>query len=212
MSAPLILLGSGGHGRVLLDILLQQSIVILAIADPKRSSEQFALNIPIINDDEVLQYPAGEVCLVNGLGSISDTTKRRQIYEHFKEYKYDFITVSHSSAVISPRAMIGEGVQVMAGAIIQTGVKVACNSIVNTKASIDHDCTIGKHVHIAPGATLSGGIQVGDEAHIGAGATILQGINIGKRAVIGAGSVVIRDIPENAVAVGAPTRIIKYRE
>jgi acetyltransferase EpsM len=59
---------------------------------------------------------------------------------------------------------------------------------------------------------LSGGIQVGDEAHIGAGATILQGINIGKRAVIGAGSVVIRDIPENAVAVGAPTRIIKYRE
>jgi sugar O-acyltransferase (sialic acid O-acetyltransferase NeuD family) len=213
MSLPVILLGAGGHGRVLLDVLLQQLFVVLYIADPRCERTRHLFDIPLINDDQaLLGYPAAEIRLVNGLGSSGDTSKRRQIYEYFKEYGYEFATVIHQSAVVSQRTELGEGVQVMAGAIIQTGVKIGGNTIVNTRATIDHDCIIGKHAHIAPGAILSGGIRVGDGAHVGAGATVMQGLTIGRGSIIGAGAVVIGDVPENAVVVGVPARIIKYKE
>ncbi len=212
MKLPMVLLGAGGHGRVLLDIILQQSYEVLAIADPEYKRMSSFNNIPLIDDRDVLKYSPTEVLLVNGLGSVGDTGKRQQVYEYFKNSGYKFATLIHSSAVVSPRAELGEGTQVMAGAIVQTGVTIENNSIINTKSTVEHDCTIGAHVHIASGAILCGGIEVGDGVHVGAGATVIQGISIGKRSVIGAGAVVISDIPEAAVAVGVPARIIKYRE
>ena len=212
MSLPIVLLGAGGHGRVLLDILLQQSYEVLAIADPAFKKIQSLTNIPLIDDQAVVKYSPDEVLLVNGLGSVGDTGKRQHLYEYFKTRGYKFATVTHASAVISPRTELGEGVQVMAGAIVQTSVNIASNSIINTKATVEHDCTVGAHVHIASGAILCGGIQIGDGAHIGAGATIIQGLSIGKRSIVGAGAVVIKDMPEAAVVVGVPARIIKYRE
>jgi UDP-perosamine 4-acetyltransferase len=212
MSLPIILLGAGGHGRVLLDTLLQQSYEVLAIADPNCKKIKPLDNIPLIDDQAVLEYSSGEVLLVNGIGSVGDTGKRQQLYEYYQNKGYKFATIIHPSAIISPRAMLGEGVQVMAGAIIQTHVTIAFNSIINTKAIVEHDCNVGAHVHIASGSVLCGGIQIGDGTHIGAGATIIQGLSIGKRSIIGAGAVAISSIPEAAVAVGVPARIIKYRE
>ncbi|HBF39616.1 MAG TPA: sugar acetyltransferase [Firmicutes bacterium] len=212
MNLPIILLGAGGHGRVLLDILFQQSLKVLAIADPACKNIHSIENIPLIDEQAVLGYPTAEVLLVNGLGSIGDTGKRQNIYEYFKKKGFKFATIIHTSAVISPQAVFGEGVQVMAGAIVQTGATVACNSIINTKATIEHDCLVGAHVHIATGAILCGGVHVNDQAHVGAGVTIIQGLVIGKRSIIGAGAVVLKDIPPAVVAVGVPARIIKYRE
>jgi sugar O-acyltransferase, sialic acid O-acetyltransferase NeuD family len=212
MRIPVILLGAGGHGRVLLDVLIQQSFEVLAISDPGYKTNQSIWNIPLINDQAILKYPINEVHLVNGLGSTSDTAKRRYLYDYFKAKGYHFATIIHDSAIISPRAELAEGVQVMAGAIVQTGTKIASNSIINTKAVVEHDCVIGKHVHIASGAVLCGGVHIKDQTHIGASATIIQSLSIGKRSIIGAGAVVLSDIPEATVAVGVPARIIKYRE
>ncbi len=212
MKQPVVLLGAGGHGRVLLDILLQQSYEVLAISDPDYKKMLPLNNIPLMDDREALQYSPAEILLVNGLGSVGDTGKRRQVYESFKNRGYQFATLIHSSAVVSPRAGLGEGTQVMAGAIVQTGVTIENNSIINTKSTVEHDCRIGAHVHIASGAILCGGIEVGDGVHVGAGATVIQGISIGKDSIIGAGAVVISDLPEAVIAVGVPARIIKYRE
>ncbi|HBE76239.1 MAG TPA: sugar acetyltransferase [Firmicutes bacterium] len=213
MNVPVILLGSGGHGRILLEMLQQQSITVLAVVDPRCPVARIPHNIRLLRDDKaVLDYPVGQIQLVNGLGSVGDTAKRQQIYEYFKTKGYQFMTTRHHGAIISPEVQMGEGVQVMAGVVIQIGTMIAANTIINTRAVVEHDCVIGKHVHIAPGAVLSGGVHVADSVHIGVGATIIQGVAIGKRTIIGAGAVVVHDIPENVVAVGVPARIIKSRE
>jgi acetyltransferase-like isoleucine patch superfamily enzyme len=83
---------------------------------------------------------------------------------------------------------------------------VGHNSIINTRASVDHDCVIGAHVHLAPGVTLSGGVTVGEGTHIGTGAVVIQGMTIGPRAIVGAGAVVVADVPAGAVVLGVPAR------
>ena len=211
---PVILLGAGGHAKVLLDILLEQNVEILGIAEKDGEDRPAGLyGVPVIgNDSDVQKYLPDEIELVNGVGSIGSTMLRQGLYEKFKRQGYHFRQVIHPCAVVSRRAELGEGVQVMAGAVVNIGTRIGANSIVNTKASIDHDCVIGMHVHIAPGATLSGGVAVGDESHVGAGATVLQGVNLGAGVIVGAGATVVGDLAERGTYYGVPARPIKAQE
>lgn len=195
---PVILLGAGGHAKVLLDILLDQNIEILGIAEKDGADLPADLyGVPVIgSDSDVQQYPPDKVELVNGIGSISSTALRQKVYEKFKRQGYRFPQVIHLRAVVSRRAELGEGVQIMAGAVVNIGTRIRENSIINTNASVDHDCDIGAHVHIAPGVTLSGGVTVGDGGHIGTGASVVQGIIIGRNAFVEAGGLVMRNIGE----------------
>jgi sugar O-acyltransferase (sialic acid O-acetyltransferase NeuD family) len=203
---PVIVLGAGGHAKVLIDILRMQSYEIIGVTVPRENlaGETFQ-GVKIIGSDEkILKYPANEIYLVNGIGSIEKTDKRKKLFEQFKSKGYSFAKVIHSSAVIAAGVELDEGVQIMAGAIIQPGSQIHSNSIVNTKASIDHDCYIGPHVHLAPGVTLSGDVKVGEGAHIGTGATVIQGILIGKNSLIAAGALVNKDVAEGAKMIGIP--------
>ncbi len=208
MSRPVVVLGAGGHAKVVLDILLNQDVRVIGIADYDVTNiGKKILGVPIIsNDADVLQYPSQSIYLVNALGSIGSTKARRELFIKFKNQGYNFATVVHSSAMIAADVQMKEGTQVMAGAVIQTGSIIGENSIVNTKASIDHDCLIGCHAHISPGVTVCGGVVVGTGTHIGAGATIIQEIKIGSHCIIGAGSLVIRNVSENKVAFGHPAK------
>ena len=150
----------------------------------------------------------GDVRLVNGVGSTGSTASRRDIYDRFTREGYCFATVIHPSAIVAPEVQIEDGVQIMAGAILQAGSSVGSNAIVNTGAIIDHDCVVGAHAHIAPGAVLSGGVHVGSGAHIGTGACIIQGVSIGAASVVGAGAVVIKDVPPGVTTVGVPAKTI----
>ena len=105
----------------------------------------------------------------------------------------------------------GEGVQLMAGAVIQPNVSIGENTLINTSASIDHDCQIGAHVHIAPGTVLSGNVCVQDETHIGTSATVIQNIKIGTKCTIGAGSVVVKNISDRTLAIGTPAREVRKK-
>ncbi len=100
----------------------------------------------------------------------------------------------------------------MPKACVNAEVKIGKHCIVNTASVIEHECVIEDFVHISPNATLAGNITVKEGAHIGIGANIIQGVNIGKYAVIGAGAVVISDVPDYAVVVGNPAKLIKIRE
>lgn len=211
MSLPVIVLGCGGHSKVLIEALKKRGEKILGIADSKPSKDLKGLNgISLIgNDDAVLEFLPESVLLVNGLGSVADTGLRMSIYQNYKTRGYQFATVIHPSSIIASDVEIGEGSQIMAGAIIQTGTKIGDNVIINTRASVDHDCIIGSHAHVAPGVTLSGGVEVGEGAHIGTGATVIQGVRIGRNTIIGAGSIVIKNMPEGVTAMGVPAKVVR---
>ena len=203
-----ILLGAGGHAKVLVHILLGAHQPILGCTDPKETQSPI-LDLKRLGDDEaVFQYAPDEVQLVNGVGSASSTVLREKLYSRFKAKGYSFLSVIDPSATIAFGVQLSEGVQIMAGAILHPGSSVGADAIVNTGAIIDHDCVVGPHVHIAPGAVLSGCVRVDSGAHVGTGACVIQGVSIGARSIIGAGAVVIDDVPPGVTSVGVPARAL----
>lgn len=211
MQKPIIILGAGGHAKVLIDALQRQSANILGITDPdsKKIGENI-LGVPVIGDDGAINtYNNDSIKLVNGIGMVTNKTTRQQIFYHFKRQGYSFSSIIHDSAILSFDATLSEGIQIMAGAVIQPGCKIGTNSIINTRASIDHDTIIGAHVHIAPGVTISGGVQIGDGTLVGSGVTIIQGVRIGENTTVAAGAVVIRDVPNGVTVMGVPARVVK---
>jgi len=209
MTLPVILIGFGGHAKVLIEILQLLRIPIVGATDIV-SREELSPHVTLLGNDEIiLQYKTDSIRLVNGLGSVDSTRRRKMTFERWSKEGYSFATLAHPSATISSNAQIHDGAQIMAGAIIQAGSRIGENTIINTGASVDHDCDIGSHVHLAPGVTLSGKVTVGDETHIGTGAIIIQGIRVGINCLVGAGSVVLDNIPDRSVVYGNPARVVK---
>lgn len=208
MSLPLLVLGAGGHAKVLIDALLANSEVIAGVIDlnPLLTGTSL-LGVPVLGVDEVVdEYPRDEILLVNGIGSVDLPEKRKRVFERYKKMGYIFASVIHPSAVVAVDVELGEGVQILAGAVIQTGCHIGDNVIINTRASLDHDSCIGDHSHIAPGVTISGNVQVGKGVHLGTGSTVIQGISIGNDCLIAAGAVVIAKLATGSKARGVPAK------
>jgi sugar O-acyltransferase (sialic acid O-acetyltransferase NeuD family) len=192
---PVILLGAGGHAKVLINTLLLLKREILGYVVAEKMDKVEMLGIQHLGDDEdVLQYNPQSVELVNGLGVLPGKTVRWKLDNDFSVEGYSFMTVVHPSAVVALDVKLSEGVQVMAGSVIQPGVEIGRATIINTKVSIDHDCDIGEYCHIAPGVTMSGDVTVGKNVHIGTGSSVTQGITISDHAIVGAGSLVYKDV------------------
>lgn len=208
MNRSVIILGAGGHAKVLIDALRQQSIELVGIADANPAKKgQLLLNVLVIgDDDEVMYYPTEAVYLVNGVGSVCVNPRRRQLFEHFKCKGYRYASVVHPTAVVASDVVLSEGVQIMAGSVVQTGCYIGMNVIINTGGVVDHDCHIGDHAHISSGAVLSGGVCVGENAHIGTGAIVIQGVQIGSNSLVAAGAVVIHDVPAGVTVMGVPAK------
>ncbi len=210
MTQPVIIIGAGGHAKVVIETLQRSSVGILGAtdADPNRHG-QAVLGVPVLGgDDVILAHEPGSVCLANGIGSTTDTSSRRNIFERFKDQGYSFITLIHPAAIVAEDVQIGEGSQVMAGAVVQPGTRIGNNCIINTRASIDHDCTIGDHVHIAPGAVLSGGVVAENGVHVGTGAAVIHDMRIGQQSIIGAGAAVVQSVGANEIVTGVPAKAI----
>jgi UDP-perosamine 4-acetyltransferase len=177
---------------------------ILGYTDPS-SNASLATDVEYLGGDEAIQeYASDEVVLALGLGSTHDTARRARLFNETHTKKFDFPPIVHPQAFVASEAMLGEGAQVMVGAVVQSGTRVGENAIVNTNASVDHDCDIRGHVHIAPGATISGGVILEEGVHVGTGASIVQEIRIGEQSIVGAGAVVIEDVPTETTVIGVP--------
>lgn len=167
MTKPLIILGGGGHAAVLVEILRKNKRNILGLVSPDSNLTNKVFDgIPhFLNDNDVLNFDNSIVKLVNGIGALPGNNLRLKLYEHFNTLGYEFETVIDSNSIISNYSTLAEGVQIMAGAIIQTGARVGANSIINTGSIIEHDCSIGFNNHVAPGVTLSGQVQSKENVH-----------------------------------------------
>ena len=198
-------MGNGGHASVLTEILLSQGRDIIGYTAPLQEHNNFGLRY-IGADIAIQEYNPNEVDLVLGIGTVNVSTIRQSLYKRMKNLGFHFSNVIHENSILSPSVTLGEGVQVMAGAIIQTNTKVGNNTIINTGASIDHDSDIGDHVHIAPRVIISGEVIIKNECHVGTGATLIQGITLGNSSLIGAGAVVIHNIAAGKRAFGVPAK------
>ena len=206
MRKPWIVLGGGGHAKVVIDALLAGQHQIVGFTSPETEVDSI-LGVMRIGDDDALEgYSPEEVVLANGLGSVGSSDRRRKLYLRFSAQNYPFPPLLHPSAVVAASVSVGSGVQVLAGAVVQSGCCICENAILNTRSSVDHDCIIGAHVHVAPGATLSGGVLVGEGAHVGTGASVIQGVTIGAESVVGAGAAVVRDVLVGSTVVGVPAK------
>ena len=197
----MIIYGASGHGLVIKDILERGGYSnIRFVDDADKPNWIGGIVLPPQEIDGLSKLP----CIL-AIGK-NDVRKKLSI-----SLNGIFVSAVHPQAIlaIDPKT-IGEGTVIMAGVVVNSASHIGRHVILNTSSSIDHECVIGDYVHISPNATLCGNVVVGEGAHIGAGATVIQGIRIGQWATVGAGAVVIQDVPDYAVVVGNPARILRY--
>lgn len=205
MTRPVIVVGGGGHARVVVDALLTMEESVQGFTDPEDGVASEIWGVPHLGDDRVVEeYAPDEVVLANGVGSVGRTDRRERVFREFRSQGYEFVSIVHPAAIISPRTHLEEGIQVMMGAVLQAGVHLGPNVLVNSSASVDHDCRLDAHVHVAPGALLSGDVRVGRGALVGVGASVRQGLTVGENSIVGAGAVAVRDVDPNITVVGVP--------
>jgi len=198
-TTKVLLQGGGGHAKVVLDVLLSEGIIVPAVVDAKFTGDVFG--VPRMKEyDPTFERDAFVIV------AIGDNAIRKQVAE---ATKHRFTNAIHRSAIISSSVAMGSGNMILHGAIVQAHSTIGNHVIINTGAQVDHDCVVEDYAHIAPRVVLCGNVSVGEGTLIGAGATVIPGKKIGKWATIGAGAVVVTDIPDFAVAVGNPARVIK---
>jgi len=195
-----ILIGNGGHAKVLRDILKLQNTPVFAIS--ALDSKDIGNYKFYSNESIVQEFSPEEIDLINGIGSLPFNNSRWKIDKFFREQGFNFLNVFHPSVILGEEINLSSGVQLMAGAIIQPGTFIGNGCIINTAATIDHDCYISDNCHIAPGVNISGSVFIGPNTHIGTGAKVIQGVKIGRDVVIAAGATVYKNIPDGSVYKG----------
>jgi len=201
-SREYIIIGAGGHASVIADILLSSGCVVKGFLDDNVAVGTFVLGGSVLGTvDSCSSYP--ECLFVIGVG---DNCTRQSIA---RAYPLDYGVAIHPSAVLGRDVKIGCGSAIMAGCVINPRTTLGEHCIVNTSASVDHDCRIGDYVHISPGAALGGVVTVGSRTHVAIGACIRNVINVCDDVVVGAGAVVVKDITEPGTYAGVPARRIR---
>lgn len=207
---PIVLIGAGGHAKVVLSVALVTGRNVIGVVDPRLACDGVVSwrDIPVLGDDNsVLGLNPDKVELANGVGQVVGGSLREKIYDSFVSHGFRFATLVHPSAWVAGDVTLEYGVQIMAGVVLQPDVTVGFNSVINTGARVDHDCRIGSNVHVAPGAILCGNVDVGSGAFVGAGSVLIQGTAVGSGAVVGAGVTLTRDLARHKILLGAPSRL-----
>jgi acetyltransferase EpsM len=199
------LYGASGHAKVILDIINSNNEVINGVFDDDLKKKPF-YNIKFFESYYENSEIENDAKFIISIGN----NQLRKIVAN--KIKHKFFCAIHKHSILSNTCQIGLGTVVMANVVVNADAIIGNHCIINTAAIIEHDCVIEDFVHIAPNTTITGNITIGEGALIGARTVVIPGINIGKWCLIGAGSVIIEDVPDNAVVVGNPGKIIGYNE
>jgi sugar O-acyltransferase (sialic acid O-acetyltransferase NeuD family) len=205
---PVMILGAGGHARVVLYILEASGRQAAAVVGRVPELGTGFGDVPVIASDDEALLRAKEAGL-SFIVAVGDNERRRALYERFLSEGIPANCAAHPTAVVGSRAAYGSGTVVGAMAVIAPDARVGVNAIINTGAIVEHDCLIGDHAHIAPGVRMGGQVRVGDGALIGMGAVLLPGVRVAPAAIVGAGAVVVEEVPEATTVVGVPARPVR---
>lgn len=202
VSDATVLIGGGGHARVVADAARVAGVLLAGFVDDDPSA-----SVPGLQHLGPLWGPLGRAGEPWHM-AIGDVATRARVLETLGGLA---VAVVHPRAIVSERAMISSGVFVGPGAVVNTGAVLGEHAIVNSAAVVEHDVRVGRASHVAPGAVLCGAVEVGRGCLVGAGAVLLPGVTVGDGAVVGAGAVVRGHVPPRAVAVGVPARVLEVR-
>ena len=208
MSKKILLIGGGGHCRSVLDTLSElNSFDEIGIID-KSTDTTFTRKIIVGSDSDLpALFKNGWKYAFITVGSIGNTVLRRKLYQKAKKIGFEFPNIIDSSAIVSRNVQMGEGIFIGKRAVVNTDSIIGKCAIINTASVIEHNCSLGDFVHIAPGATICGGVTIGNDSHIGTGSSVRQQITIGEKCLIGVGSAVVSEIPDNSTAYGNPCKV-----
>jgi len=209
--AEIFVYGAGGHAKVVIDIIEKQSkysIAYLFDDDIALKGKQI-YGYSVAGDKSDLQEIYKTTGVSRGIVAIGNNLTRLKIAAWLEESGFSLINAVHPSSILGRGVIIGKGTVVMAGTVVNSDTSIGVNAIINTKASIDHDCVLGEGVHMAPGSTLCGEVKIGSCTFVGAGATVIPCCTIGSDVTVGAGAVIVRDVPNGVTVVGVPARIIE---
>jgi sugar O-acyltransferase (sialic acid O-acetyltransferase NeuD family) len=209
MPTELLVLGAGGHAKVVIDIAERSGRWPIAgvLDDAPGAAGKRVMGHRILGDTDWLRTCSNdEMIFVVAIGS---NAARERLQKLATEAGLTAGTLVHPSAVIARSAVLGPGTVVMAGVIVNPDARVGGGVILNTASVVEHDCVIGDFCHVGPGVSLCGGVSVGARSLIGVGACVKPGVCIGVDCVIGAGAAVVNRVPDGSCVVGVPARPIK---
>ncbi|HZM16900.1 MAG TPA: NeuD/PglB/VioB family sugar acetyltransferase [Candidatus Krumholzibacteria bacterium] len=206
-AAPLLVVGAGGHARVVIDAVEKEGrFTIAGVLDDAASPGTEFLGYRILGGREVVEQRETPRRAVVAIGAAA---ARGAWIAHLASLGYELPAIVHPSAAVGRGVELGAGTVLLAGAVVNTGARLGRGVIVNTSASVDHDCVLADLVHVAPGARLAGNVRVGERAHLGIGACVIQGLEIGADVIVGAGAAVVNAIPAGTTVVGVPARPVR---
>jgi sugar O-acyltransferase (sialic acid O-acetyltransferase NeuD family) len=202
----LAILGASGHGKVIADAALLSGWDEVIFYDDAWPEKKQNGRWPVVGNTAAL---AEHSLPVDGvIVGIGNNSVRLEKTIEFALRALPLVTIIHPSAVISPFSTIGYGSVVLANAVVQVDTCVGMAAVINTSASVDHDCVLADGVHICPGAHLAGGVRVGMKSWVGIGSSVRQLIQIGSDVTIGAGAAVVANVADSVTVVGIPARIL----
>jgi UDP-perosamine 4-acetyltransferase len=209
MTSGIVVVGAGGHAKVCIE-LLQAAGEAISFCVAGQGGPASCLGIPVLCGDENLSRLRAEG-FDRAFVALGSNALRGRIGSELLAMGYTLVNAISPAAVVSPSARLGCGIAIMAGAVLNADVVLHDFVIINTGATVDHDCVVGAAVHVAPQSGLAGNVHVGKFSFIGIGTSVIPETRIGEHATVGAGSAVVKDVPAGATVVGVPARVIKTK-
>lgn len=211
----IVLWGSTGQAVVLAELYERLGIPIEALFDNDPLAISVLHGVPLYLGSEGFQrwLEQRDPGPVMGLAAIGGARgpDRLDVQSIFERHGIAVATALHPAAYVASNAVVGKGSQILAGSLVAARARVGEACIVNTRASVDHECELEAGVHIGPGATLAGCVIVRRNAFVGSGAVVLPRLTIGAGSIVGAGSVVTRNVEAGVVVAGNPARVLRIR-
>jgi UDP-perosamine 4-acetyltransferase len=205
----IIVIGSGGHAKVVIDIIHRmKDCRILGITSDSLKKDLFFCGYPVLGGDDSLKSFVKEknFFVAMGLGGFKDNLLRTRVFNYIKILGMNFINVIHYSAIISDTVQLGEGVTIFPGVVINTDVKIGNNVIVATASSIDHETVIEDNVLISAGVIVGAYATIKSGALLALGSKVVSGVTIGSNSLVAAGAVVVNNIESNEKVFGIPAK------